>query len=566
MNKKRDEIIKKCPVSGLTVISKPEWTNVSFETNYFRVSFELIGSEIIRSKLWGYSQFFTIEKYINMLEVVANETLAGKKQFILIEDYSEMQGASARANKYYINYHKKNIRLKAIIISNAEDDLKIVNKLIRPLESARFPVVPVKSYEKAIKLAIDIQNNKADIKTLRANISEVYLNHAEIINVNDEETGATISEYSHWVDYQIDEKFFITIKTINDSILSFSLKGIPKPAKNYDIPHLKELFFNQTKFKPDQYIEIIDISDIEADKKALDSFFENYFTATDNRILCSVLFPSIDIKTFSQNLIFADNFTEALKVALTPEVYKKKIEDTSNSENESVAAQKITPFKFDIKEKISNLSDYVNRNSYYEVNTSNILSEFDQALSKIQEQLLVELKKKDNIIKILQQKTALQYLRAEIWKQTTNSQFDLDKLVKYILKSVGEVIGFSQISYCEKTENDSAVVYKKVHSWSVNKQADIQELYLPAELHGKIDKSGVIIRHKDLATLAAKYNIKQVIFENILKERNIKSIGIFEIHNNRHFAFEVSEGNFFGWNKDVIALIDEIIDILTNLV
>jgi hypothetical protein len=162
-----------CPVTGLPVTRKPEWTNRTFSDVNYRISFSVIGTNIIYSKVWGYSHINSCLDYLALLEKVADGVCGIDGKFILIEDYTHHQGASLRARNQYSNYQKKNPRLAGLIFCTESALFKIMIKMGKSLFLPGFPVAIVDKYEDAIRWAVDVQR-KTDTPAARNKTGRVH--------------------------------------------------------------------------------------------------------------------------------------------------------------------------------------------------------------------------------------------------------------------------------------------------------------------------------------------------------------------------------------------------------
>jgi len=151
-----------CPVSGLPVTRKPEWTYEPRGTDYYRITFSLIGSNIIYTQVWGYTHLKECQGYIALLEKVVASSFSKDEKFILIEDYSYQTGVSNRAKNHFINYHGHNSRLLGGICCTRAAIFKIIVKMGKRIVRPGFPVEIVDGYEQAIRLAVQWQQRQSN--------------------------------------------------------------------------------------------------------------------------------------------------------------------------------------------------------------------------------------------------------------------------------------------------------------------------------------------------------------------------------------------------------------------
>ena len=88
MNLKKGTDIKSgpsyiCPVTGLPLLRRPEWTDVSFGKDY-RVKLGILGDSILLSQPSGYVTLHDVENALGLISKVATEAIAAGRPYILI--------------------------------------------------------------------------------------------------------------------------------------------------------------------------------------------------------------------------------------------------------------------------------------------------------------------------------------------------------------------------------------------------------------------------------------------------------------------------------------------------
>ncbi len=142
-----------CPVTGLPILRKPEWTDVSFGTDY-KTTFSVLGGSILLGQASGYVTLHDMENALELLSKVANEAFAGGRPFVQIEDLSNVHGTSLEARKYLIDHMKKRERLLGLIFCSASPTLKMSINLGKRLNIVKFDVQIANDYSEAVELAV----------------------------------------------------------------------------------------------------------------------------------------------------------------------------------------------------------------------------------------------------------------------------------------------------------------------------------------------------------------------------------------------------------------------------
>lgn len=153
-NKENDQDLC-CPVTGLRIIRKPEWTNVQIGPDY-RVTFSLIGDRIIWSQPIGYATLDDTRRSLQLNYQVIADVIPDHSPFIQIEDFSHLKGTSYEARRYYIDTMGSNRQISGIIFYYGNSALfNVMIKLgMRIIE--RFNVRITNDYNEAIRLAMEM--------------------------------------------------------------------------------------------------------------------------------------------------------------------------------------------------------------------------------------------------------------------------------------------------------------------------------------------------------------------------------------------------------------------------
>ena len=145
-----------CPVTGLPVLRKPEWTYSSAGKG-FRTTFEVIGDNIIHTRNFGYATLPDVENAVRLAVMLENEGITSRRPYVYILDYSNLKGSALDGRKYFITRLKNSTREpKGMIFYGTSILLNLSINLARRLNIAPFEVHIVKDYSEAVKLALEI--------------------------------------------------------------------------------------------------------------------------------------------------------------------------------------------------------------------------------------------------------------------------------------------------------------------------------------------------------------------------------------------------------------------------
>ena len=144
-----------CDVTELTILKRPEWTDVRCSEN-FKLTISIIGDNIIYTQGSGYGGLLDIQASVELADKVAAENLPEGYGYVRIEDFSNFEGTSLEARKHYIDNMKNKERLAGLIFCGASPMMKMSIKLGKRLNIVKFDVQIVNDYSEAVKLALKI--------------------------------------------------------------------------------------------------------------------------------------------------------------------------------------------------------------------------------------------------------------------------------------------------------------------------------------------------------------------------------------------------------------------------
>ena len=142
----------RCPVTGLTIFSRPEWTDVTFGKNY-SVSFSLLGRNIIFVQALGYATSHDLEHVVMLSKRVKAEAIPEGTPYIRIEEWTNLTGTSRKAREHYISYMKDNEKPLALILYGLSPMFRIAARLGKRIYKLNYDVRIASDYSDAVKLA-----------------------------------------------------------------------------------------------------------------------------------------------------------------------------------------------------------------------------------------------------------------------------------------------------------------------------------------------------------------------------------------------------------------------------
>lgn len=196
-----------CPLTGLKIVQKKDWSNVFIATRY-KTEFYIIGDSILYSRPQGFADFQSVKKYMAYADQVAEHIGDGKKPFVFIEDFGKLRGSHPDARRYYLDNIYKNDRKTWTIFCNISMPLKIAIKIGKRLLPESKHVRVKKNYHDAVHYAMTILDiEKPAVESIKYEIldgfkqgqtslcpvklmfkkecqisTKEYINHAVVIN------------------------------------------------------------------------------------------------------------------------------------------------------------------------------------------------------------------------------------------------------------------------------------------------------------------------------------------------------------------------------------------------
>ncbi len=103
-----------CPVTGLKIFQKPEWIYVNFDQHY-RSTLSIINDRILLSRPSGHISIGSIKNAVGLIRQIVGEQFKDKNGYVMIEDFTNLDGTSIRARQYFIEYLRKRKNLIGLI-------------------------------------------------------------------------------------------------------------------------------------------------------------------------------------------------------------------------------------------------------------------------------------------------------------------------------------------------------------------------------------------------------------------------------------------------------------------
>ena len=103
-----------CPVTGLPVIRRPEWTDIQLDDNY-STTVEVIGGHILKSTPVGFATSAGVSKLNRLHREIIGEAIKPGAAYVHISDYTRFKGSSLEARRAFAADLKTREGLAALV-------------------------------------------------------------------------------------------------------------------------------------------------------------------------------------------------------------------------------------------------------------------------------------------------------------------------------------------------------------------------------------------------------------------------------------------------------------------
>jgi signal transduction histidine kinase/ActR/RegA family two-component response regulator len=144
-----------CPISGLPIHTRPEWTDVSFGNNY-SITLRGLGNNIIIGQHSGYVTQDVVKNVFDLVDNVIAEVVGPNNSYVYIQDYSKLKAATIQSRRYYISKLETRVGMQEIIFFGVSPMFRMSINLAKRLNFFKFNVQIVADYSEAVKQALRI--------------------------------------------------------------------------------------------------------------------------------------------------------------------------------------------------------------------------------------------------------------------------------------------------------------------------------------------------------------------------------------------------------------------------
>ena len=143
-----------CPVTGLPVLRRAGWQQVTIEAG-FRISAEIIGGSILLTRNQGRATLEGVRKAFDFTEALIAAEI-GDRPYIHILDYTHLEGTTLEGRRYFIRRMLERDRMAGVIFYGLSPMLRMSTKLGKRLNLIQIDVHIASHYTDAVFMACDL--------------------------------------------------------------------------------------------------------------------------------------------------------------------------------------------------------------------------------------------------------------------------------------------------------------------------------------------------------------------------------------------------------------------------
>jgi signal transduction histidine kinase/CheY-like chemotaxis protein len=146
---------EKCPITGLPVESRPEWTDLQVAEQYW-VTFKRIGDNILQNLPFGNMAYFDTDRYFELRNKVISEAFPDGRYYVDLKSYEKLTGSPLfRERKKLIRklFDEASICKGYLIYGQSSLVTVIFNVATEMLGKLPFPARTFNDYESAVLFA-----------------------------------------------------------------------------------------------------------------------------------------------------------------------------------------------------------------------------------------------------------------------------------------------------------------------------------------------------------------------------------------------------------------------------
>lgn len=281
MSKK--ENITKCPVTGLQITQKPEWTDIDLGNSY-SVTFQKIGKRILISRPKGNSKKHGMKQFFIEREKCLKDMGLFDNHYVEIKDFSLITGNTSQSGRQTFFEYMIKERDKGDMLGffgyNTSLFIKLPFTTVLKFVKTTFPIKIVNNYHNAVKNALLVLN-----KNMLKESCDLWM--FRDLEPMPKMSGLSVVQKLSWENIDLGDGYSVSFKIIGDHIIVVKPKG--NSGKNGMIRLLKERdkILKEAGLFDKKHIELKDYSEVvgAATREGRQQFLEYMIRERDRKYL-----------------------------------------------------------------------------------------------------------------------------------------------------------------------------------------------------------------------------------------------------------------------------------------
>ena len=149
----------RCPVTGLPVDRRPEWTDVELAPGY-SLTIEVIGGHIIHTRPVGHATRKGVTLVRELLDRVFADGVPADGPYVQVSDYTRLTGATPNARRSFVAGMQHRQEVAAYVVYGASSLFRLSIKLAQRFNVIRMQVGITGGYGEAIRFALDVLHQR----------------------------------------------------------------------------------------------------------------------------------------------------------------------------------------------------------------------------------------------------------------------------------------------------------------------------------------------------------------------------------------------------------------------
>lgn len=296
-----------CPVAGLPIYTRPEWTNIYFGSNYL-LTLKIAGDSILLCEAYGNAVLKDAQEALKITSKVVSEVF-GNSRYVQLENYSQLRSYSLDARIYYINHMKNRNKMLALIFHSVPLMLKMTIQLGKRIYQTNFDVLLSANYQEAVTHA------KRVLATHRRNMASYASDQNEHPLTQDQPelrqtcaiTGWPITAKNDWSAVPLGSMGFVGFRIVGGNILLSSFSGTIDTCQAAEYIKTRNQIIQQLLINDKKMIGLYDFTNLENPLFSAYSFI-NYIITHSKQLSGNIAFglnkpffyPNVLIRTIAK--------------------------------------------------------------------------------------------------------------------------------------------------------------------------------------------------------------------------------------------------------------------------